>query len=80
MNATGRCAYNAPAISGGQSRQRRAARMNQRKLDEDFECFEGQQACPLSSGQYECLDLFQLTSCGNCDNDCTTLPGVASVG
>ncbi|KAI5476811.1 hypothetical protein MNV49_007269 [Pseudohyphozyma bogoriensis] len=47
-------------------------------------CSSSQRTCPLPSGNYECLELDELTSCGGCmsDNtgvDCLALPGVQSV-
>ncbi|KAI5475642.1 hypothetical protein MNV49_001104 [Pseudohyphozyma bogoriensis] len=47
-------------------------------------CPSSQRACPLPSGNFECLDYDELTSCGGCVStgtgvDCLELPGVNGV-
>ncbi|KAI5474686.1 hypothetical protein MNV49_002658 [Pseudohyphozyma bogoriensis] len=48
-------------------------------------CPPTQRACPLPSGNFECIDFDELTSCGGCVStgtgvDCLSLPGTNGVG
>ncbi|KAI5479941.1 hypothetical protein MNV49_002231, partial [Pseudohyphozyma bogoriensis] len=76
--------------SGAVTRQRRRAleARQQRRLTfspADVACPASQRACPLPSGNFECIDFDELSSCGGCvsDNsgvDCLSLKGVNGVG
>ncbi|KAI5481287.1 hypothetical protein MNV49_004909 [Pseudohyphozyma bogoriensis] len=65
-------------------RRRTAAELKQDYLAANPVCPHTQRACPLPSGNFECVDFDELSSCGGCVTtgsgvDCLALPGVQGV-
>ncbi|KAI5477986.1 hypothetical protein MNV49_005678 [Pseudohyphozyma bogoriensis] len=61
-----------------------ARQAEQKYLQAHPACPASQRACTLPSGNFECIDFDELTSCGGCVSDgsgvdCLSLPGVSSV-
>ncbi|KAI5478035.1 hypothetical protein MNV49_005498 [Pseudohyphozyma bogoriensis] len=69
-----------------QTRRKRAAleARQQQYLKAHPDCSDSQRACPLPSGNFECIEFNELSSCGGCVSegtgvDCLALPGIDSV-
>ncbi|KAI5479521.1 VanZ-like domain protein [Pseudohyphozyma bogoriensis] len=65
-------------------RKRTRAEQTQKYLEANPACPHSQRACPLPSGNFECVEFDELTSCGGCVStgsgvDCLSLPGVQGV-
>ncbi|KAI5475435.1 APC amino acid permease [Pseudohyphozyma bogoriensis] len=70
-----------------QTRRKREMRILEEKkyLQANPECPHTSRACPLPSGNFECIDFGELSSCGGCVTsgtgvDCLAIPGVNGVG
>ncbi|KAI5481430.1 hemolysin-III channel protein Izh2 [Pseudohyphozyma bogoriensis] len=79
------CTILSTATQAPQVRRALRQRRMQTYLQENPVCPHTQRACPLPSGNFECIDFDELTSCGGCVStgtgvDCLALEGNGGVG